>query len=59
MEQSNVFDSTPLMVPYLDAHLVIFLLDFLRDVSDVFDQSKCFVYANCIHVSSCVLFPCI
>lgn len=52
MEQSNVFDSTPLMVPYLDAHLVIFLLDFLRDVSDVFDQSKCFVYAK---LYSCVV----
>lgn len=31
MNQSNTFDSTPLMVPYLDAHLANFLLDFLRD----------------------------
>jgi hypothetical protein len=33
MESHKQFDSTPLMVPYLDAHLVSFLLDFLRDVS--------------------------
>ena len=52
MEQSNVFDSTPLMVPYLDAHLVIFLLDFLRDVSDV-SCAGWPVKMLCINVSSC------
>lgn len=32
METTKVAESTPLMVPYLDAHLVSILLDFLREV---------------------------
>jgi hypothetical protein len=36
----TAFDITPLMVPYLDTHMIIPMLDFLRDPNSVLRDEK-------------------
>ena len=36
----TAFDITPLMVPYLDTHMIIPMLDFLRDPQSVLRDEK-------------------
>jgi len=40
MNGGTAFDITPLMVPYLDTHMIIPMLDFLRDPNSVLRDEK-------------------
>lgn len=46
-ESTLTFDITPLMAPYLDVHMISPLLEFLREVSRVFNRRDASFLMRC------------